>query len=383
LPGNHTDPTSWPLANDLTPEAKKARANELITYHAPISGALTAERTSLESKLIPVSAYIITACIEAWYRYPAMMRRLGEVMDPYELGQRARRPGCRVNTVHLWSVANFWLLGRKVMNTLGMPDDVDNAYDVMTFWDRCAAGFRGDDTRQAWDDGTAVIYDDATIASLVSGSVELDEVGRAAVAKFNAQLISYGFLLYFDTRVGAGDTGPYRLADGRVVLVRDYYQLAHSDFAWSDVAAEVPYQHLVAAFVLDDVDIRITDFGTSYTTPEDYQSRLTAFGLFTMDSGSLQPVALDEMAAIGAQLKSAQRAHYRNIAAMDRDSKITCGAYVYFSFLRPFALEAGIADEFDWTVPRDIPAPLYDMVSQMEGGNAVPEDVDTYYLPIA
>jgi hypothetical protein len=127
LPG---DPTSirpsWPLA-ELSSEAKKARANELITYHAPISGALTAERTSLESKLIPVSAYIITACIEAWYRYPAMMRRIGEVMDPYELGQRARRPGCRVNTVHLWSIANFWLLGRKVMNTLGMPDDVDNA----------------------------------------------------------------------------------------------------------------------------------------------------------------------------------------------------------------------------------------------------------------
>jgi hypothetical protein len=253
----------------------------------------------------------------------------------------------------------------------------------MTFWDRCAAGFRGDDTRQAWDDGTAAIYDEATIAALVAGSVTLDDAGRAAVAKFNAQLISYGFLLYFDTRVGAGDTGPYRLADGRVVLVRDYYQLAQSDFAWSDVAAEVPYQHLVAAFVLDDVDLRITDFGTSYTSPEDYQSRLSAFGLFTMDSGTLTPVALDEMPAIGAHLKTAQRAHYRNIAAMDRNAKITCGAYVYFSFLRPLALEAGIADEFDWTVPRDIPPPLYDMVSQMEGGNAVPEDVDTYYLPIA
>ena len=48
-------------------------------------------------------------------------------------------------------------------------------------------------------------------------------------------------------------------------------------------------------------------------------------------------------------------AHYRNIAAMDRDEKIRCGAYVYFSFLRPFALAAGVADDLDWTVPRDIP----------------------------
>jgi hypothetical protein len=386
LPGNPVDAGASATSSSaaaVTLEQKKQRVNELIAYHAPISGALTAERTSLESKLIPVSAYIITACIEAWYRYPDMMRRIAEVVDPFELGQRARRPGCRVNTVHLWSIANFWLLGRKVMNTLGVPDDVDNAYDVLTFWDRCAAGFRGDDTRQAWDDDTAVIYDATTIDQLRQGSTVLDDTGRAAVARFNAQLISYGFLLYFDTRVGAGDTGPYRLDDGRVMLVRDYYQLAQSDFAWSDVAAEVPYQHLVAAFILDDVDIRITDFGTSYTVPEDYQSRLSGFGLFTTDGGSLRPVPLHEMPAIGAHLKSAQRAHYRNIAAMERDDKITCGAYVYFSFLRPFALEAGIADEFDWTVPRDIPAPLYDMVSQIEGDNAVPEDVATYYLPIA
>ena len=40
---------------------------------------------------------------------------------------------------------------------------------------------------------------------------------------------------------------------------------------------------------------------------------------------------------------------------MSREEKIRCGAYVYFSFLRPFAAVAGIADELDWTVPRDLP----------------------------
>ncbi len=73
--------------------------------------------------------------------------------------------------------------------------------------------------------------------------------------------------------------------------------------------------------------------------------------------------------AIVAAVRKAQSAHYRNIAAMDRDEKIRCGAYVYFSFLRPFALAAGIADELDWTVPRDIPPPLYDLVSMLEGDN--------------
>ena len=46
----------------------RARCNELIAYHGPISRALTAERTSLESKLIPVTAYIVVACAEAFLR---------------------------------------------------------------------------------------------------------------------------------------------------------------------------------------------------------------------------------------------------------------------------------------------------------------------------
>ena len=46
----------------------------------------------------------------------------------------------------------------------------------------------------------------------------------------------------------------------------------------------------------------------------------------------------------GPVLNEVLAAHYRAITAMTRDEKIRCGAYVYFSFLRPFALEAGIAD---------------------------------------
>ena len=36
-----------------------------IRYHGEVSYVLTAQRTALESALIPVSAYIIIACVEA------------------------------------------------------------------------------------------------------------------------------------------------------------------------------------------------------------------------------------------------------------------------------------------------------------------------------
>jgi hypothetical protein len=173
------------------------------------------------------------------------------------------------------------------------------------------------------------------------------------------------------------------LPDGRVLLVRDYYQMGSSDFPWSDVAAEVPYQHLTAAMVLEGVTVdRITDFGTSNTTPEDYLDHLVGFALYTTDRGVLEPVPDEALDPLVAAIRRAQAAHYRRIAAMSRDDKIRAGAYVYFSFLRPFAVEAGIADQLDWTVPRDIDPVLYEMVSAMEGDNSGVVDEGPYYSPL-
>ena len=132
--------------------------------------------------------------------------------------------------------------------------------------------------------------------------------------------------------------------------MRDYYQLRRSDFWWSEVAADVPYSNLTAALVLDGVTIdRVTDFGTSYTTPEDYLDHLVGFGLFTTDGrrpGELRPVPLGRRST-GSSPRCA-RPSPRTTATSRRwtgDEKIRCGAYVYFSFLRPFAAEAGMADE--------------------------------------
>jgi hypothetical protein len=80
-------------------------------------------------------------------------------------------------------------------------------------------------------------------------------------------------------------------------------------------------------------------------------------------------------------VRKAQAQHYRKIAAMDRDEKIRAGAYVYFSFLRPFAEIAGVADDLDWTVPRDLPEPLYQLMSAMQGENSGVMEEGPYYAP--
>ena len=335
-----------------------------------------------------MTAYIIVACAETFLRYPDMMRTIDAAMPAEEIGRRARRPGCQVDPCYLWSIANFFLLGRRIYGMLDPSRDrpEDTAY-VLDFWERAALAYRGDGTRQAWDTGTSRIYDDAIVARLLEGAEPIvDDEHRSQVKRFNATLVNHLFLLYLDTRAGYGDTGPYPVPGqpGRTLLVRDFYRLAHGDFPWSDVAEDVPYHHLTAALVLDGVESTFTDFGTSNHTPEDYLDRLVGFGLYTTDGqppGELVPVPTDELDAIVATVRRAQAQHYRNLSAMSRDEKIRAGAYVYFSFLRPFAEEAGVADQLDWTVPRDLPSHIYDLFSVVEGdGGGVPGD-EAYYEP--
>jgi hypothetical protein len=372
---------------------RRSRANELIAYHAQISGKMTAERTALESALIPVSAYIVTAAAEAFLRQPEMVAAIDTACPAEQLGALGRRPGSQINAVYLWSVANIYLVGRKFMTMFGLaPDEVDPTYTMLDFWERAALAYRGDGHRQAWDAGFVLNpYPQPIIDALLAGTRPVaNEEERRRIKRWNATVMSYLFLLYFDTRVGTGDSGPYPLPGGRVLLVRDFYRLGPSDFWWSDASAGMPYQYLTAALVLDGVDLKVNDWGTSITDPEDYLDHLVGFGLFTTDTpdGSLRAIDRTEIDPILDEVRSAQKRLYRAIAAMSRDEKIACGAYVYFTFPRPLAVASGVDTVLDWTVPRDTLLPregigrLYDLIAPLEGTEAPPADGD-YYSPLA
>ena len=371
---------------------RTAAANRLISYHADITSVMNAERTNLESGLIPVSAYIVVACLESFWRWPDMIQRIDATMPAEEIGRRGRRPGVQVNPVYLWSLPNFYLIGRKALASFGTPvddgDGPERTWRVLDFWERAARAWRGDGKLQAWDAGMeATPYGPEALGPLMESVRPVGDAGGIdAVRRFSASLMSYLFLLYFDTRVGTGDTGPYPLPDGRILLVRDFYRLSRSDFWWSDVAAEVPYRNLTAALVFDpDVQIRVDDWGTTRAEPSDYLEHLVGFGLCTTDDqppGGLRPVGLGELDGIVAAVRSAQSRHYRQVAAMEKAEKVRCGAYVYFTFLRPFAVEAGVADELDWSVPVATAGPVWDMCLTIEGGNAPPADDGPYFQPI-
>jgi len=363
-----------PRGPDEDASVRRDRVNGWLATINPITKRLVAERTSYSSQLIPVTPYVMVSCVEAFLRYPDAVATITAAMEPEEIGMEARRPGCQANSVFLWGVANFFLIGRNVLRAVDPavddgPNALDRAHTVLDFWARTSRAYRGGDHLHAAEvDDRLNVFDEDTVSTLVQTATPVDDGRRDRIRRANATIINHLFLLYFDTRVGHGDTGPYLLADGRKVIIRDYYRLAESDLAWSPVAGGVPYGNLTAVLVLEPgVEVRITDFGTTVSTPEDYLDHLSGFALFTSDGVGpgqpLTPLSDDEMDAVASAARVAQRRHYRDIAAMGRDQRIACGAYVYFTFLRPFAELAGVADDIDWTCPRDTPADLYPLIT--------------------
>ena len=355
-------------------EGTRAEVNGWLAVINPVTKRLVAERTAYDSQLIPVTQYVTVSCIEAFLRYPEAVATITAAMSPEEIGAAARRPGCQADSVYLWGVANFALIGRNVMNLVDPsldagPTGLSRMHGVLDFWARTSLAYRGGDHLHAAEvDDHLDVLPEATVAALLEMAMPVDAERRDRIRRANATIVNHLFLLYFDTRVGHADSGPYRLDDGRTVVVRDYHRLAESDLAWSSVAAGVPYSDLTAVLVFDpEVDIRVTDFGTTVSTPEDYLEHLVGFGVGTTDGvepGAMpRPLSDDEFGRVAAEAKAAQRRHYRGIVGMDRDERIACGAYVYFTFLRPFAELAGVADEIDWTCPRDTPADLYPLVT--------------------
>jgi hypothetical protein len=363
--------------------------NETLLYHGNISGRMTAERTALGSALIPVTAYILISGIESYRRYPEMMNTIRAAMSPAEIGSAGRQPGVQVDAVHLWSIANIPLVGRQILAPFGMIDpltDLETLATIFDFWEPATSCFRGDGELQAWDANFVVPqYGPEVIADLLDGVTPIaDDAARATLSKLNAALTSYLFLLYFDTRAGYQDTGPYQLEDGRTLLVRDFNEMAVSHFPWSaTIGADLPHANLTVALVLEGVDVKVNDWGTTVTDPVDYMPHVVEAGFFDSTGGTLTPIPASELDDLRASVKRAQKDLYRLIAGMSRAEKIDAGAYVYFTFLRPFARVAGVEDDLDWTVPRDS-LDLYEALSMIDTlpDGTMPDPDVPYYTPL-
>lgn len=323
-------------------------------------------RTVQESKLFPVNPYIAMSYLNAWYRWPELLRRIDAAMPAEEIGDRARQVGSYVSTITAGIISQFYLGGRQILLDTGMlkpTDAIDDILDVLDFARRLNLSYhRGHAHVMPSDAGQR-----AQVHSERQTQVfEADALGvtpgdklHTAFSRFMATASAYGFLTHCECRLSFNNHGPYMTRGGHEMLVRDMLDLAECDYPWMDgVASEIEHNNLNVVVIMKDTHFNIVDdWGSFEATPAYDNDNLVAVGVYTSDhlSDGYIPVHMDSAAELAdylddlrAKMTEATAEMWKMMAGWSRDQMVEAGLLVYSGVAKDLAHFAGVYEQSDW-----------------------------------
>src|SRR4051812_32410776 len=271
--------------------------NDLNNYLAwNIWDVLVMRATEGVSGMIPRQEYEILSFMQEFYRYPQFMRMMTDSLGAQgvmDIGASARKEiGTKINCVHDWCLGavafGMGRCGLLALEAIGPDDYVEESNIILKFMQRVLWGKRQDGYILNSQDRYRCRVHEQEILDRLLGELEdfePDEPKHDAFTRFNAAATLLAFLDHFDCRLGLGDTGPYPLADGRVLIVRDLFT-NEQEFHWSDVCDHEDVPHCYTAAVVIDAEamglaeIRVNDISTTFTRPKNYVPYITGGAVF-------------------------------------------------------------------------------------------------------
>jgi len=353
--------------NKQTTYAQLLETNNLIQNCGDETYWLCVTRTVQGSKLFPVSPYILLSYLNAFYRYPSLLRKIESRMRAEDIADRARNMGMKIQNSALgWALPNFYLLGRELLLSLGFlrpQDALEDVVCVMDFWKRYLLSWHRNDghiTNREYGH-RAQILPDRRLEVFHSDMFPcepgdpLHEAAHTALATAS----QYGFLVSCESRISLTNSGPYRLDDRHEMIVRDFMDLAECSLPWLDgIAKDVPYNYLTVPMAVRDCHFSlIDDWGSFESKPEFTAEHLVGVGLYTSDalSESFMPISMGSreeltsaFSSLNEVLKDATNKLWLRIAGWTRDQMIDAGALVYYNIIKDLAHVAGVFEVDDW-----------------------------------
>lgn len=327
---------------------------------------LCVTRTVQESKLFPVPSYMLLSYLCCYYRYPELLRKIEEKVSAEELGDRSRAIGMKLGSLPGWGLPTFYLLGREILINFGLLTPADNAEDVayvMDFWRRFKlAQQREDGHLNAREFGQRVqLLPEHRIKRLHADMHRCkpgDRLHEAAHA-FLAAVSQYGFLISCESRCTLNNSGPYKVASDREMIVREFTDLSRGDYPWLDgIGDDIPYNNLTVTMEATGCHFYLMDdWGSFESKPEFTAEAVSGVGLYSSDalSDGFEPIGMgshEELAetfeGLTEKVRSATVELWKKMAGWSRDQMMDAGAIVYFSLIKDFAHLAGVYDADDW-----------------------------------
>ncbi len=387
--------------------------NDLNNYLAwNIWDVLVMRATEGSSGMIPRQEYEILAFMHQFYRWPEILRMTTDEIGAegvIKIGASARTEiGTKVNAVHDWSIGAVGFgMGRCGLLALEViqPDDyIEESNEILKFMQRVLWGKRQDGwILNSQDSYRCQIHEPSLIDRLSSQVDRLDSGSpdHDLVIKFNAAAELLAFLDHYDCRLGLGDTGPYPLPNGNIMIIRDLFTNEEA-FDWSDVCdhENVPHCYTIVLEIdpremkLDE--IRVNDISTTFTRPKNYIPSIKGAAVFVREKWNTPMSEVYKVAVkdLPKRLESIQQATFKLYTKLSRQSRrtlITNGHYVYYiDMILPHLRLAGTyekacTDYNFWEIDQRVSNYYYDITKRGFAQSTVPQKIFSGegYLPFS
>ena len=385
--------------------------NDLNNYLAwNIWDVLVMRATEGVSGMIPRQEYEILAFMHEFYRWPEILRMTMDEVGAQgivDIGASARREiGTKVNCVHDWCIGavgfGMGRCGLLALEAIRPQDYIEESNVILKFMQRVLWGKRQDGyILNSQDRYRCLIHEQDVLDGLVAQlePIEAGSPAHDAFIRFNAAAELLSFLDHYDCRLGLGDTGPYPLPNGKVLIIRDLFTNEEA-FDWSDVCDHENVPHCYSLLLEIDADamqaeeIRVNDISTTFTRPKNYIPFITGGAVFVREKwntpmGEVHQVKIAELEPRLTGIQQATFKLYSKLARMSRRQLITNGMYVYYiDMILPHLRLAGTyekacTDLEMWEIDHRVSDYYYDITKRGFAQATVPQKIFSGegYLP--
>ena len=400
-----------PLAAVQADEFSLAELNDLNNYLAwNIWDVLVMRATEGASGMIPRQEYEILAMMHEFYRWPELLRMTTDevgVQGVLDIGASSRvEIGTKINCVHDWCLGAVGFgMGRcalLALEAIGPDDYIEESSVILKFMQRVQWGKRQDGWILNSQNRYRCQIHDQTLRDRLLPMMERIESGSPAhdaLIRFNAAAELLSFLDHLDCRLGLGDTGPYPLPNGNVLIIRDLF-CNEEAYHWSDVCDHEGVPHCYTVLLEIDPggmaleEIRVNDISTTFTRPKNYIPHVVAGAVFVREKwdttmGEVYAVPIAELEPRLRGIQNATLKLYGKLARMCRRQLITNGMYVYYvGMILPHLRRAGTyekacSDYQLWEIDRRISDYYYEIGKRGFAQTTVPNKIfsGAGYLP--
>jgi hypothetical protein len=307
------------------------------------------QRSSLISPLFNTPGRLVCGSHCYFEHLPGLVRQITGHADARELGERMKT----VAHVPNFMTANAFMIGYfcgreqvRLLAGLG-PDDplesesVRDTETVVRFWRDIVDVYTEDGLLPSESGHRVRILPPAAIDELAEALRDPGQEERRAVRRAMAVIELYTFILNGEARIGVFHHGPYPLAGGDVLVVKELVGLRQDFLPWR--LDRRPAVDAVARVMrLRDVTIKIDAFGTGFWEPFEYEHGIVAEHLLAREGDLLRPLATDELVAAADAAADAQVAMYEQASRWDPVYQVGYGADMYASIADPMGRLAGL-----------------------------------------